>query len=84
MKRTLSRQFYDLNMSPKEKTNQLIEQFQTDVHSDVLSLEAAQECAKLLAVEVLFQVNSIDKKFNLGLDGTKTFWGSVINEIEKL
>ena len=70
-------------MTPKEKANQLIEQFQTDVHSDVLSLEAAQECAKLLSIEVLFQVSSIDKRFNLGLEGTKNFWSAVINEIEK-
>lgn len=71
-------------MIPKEKANQLIEQFQTDVHSEVLSLEAAQECAKLLAVEVLSQYTHLNADLVNAIYRSEkaVYWGSVINEIE--
>lgn len=71
-------------MTPKEKAIQLIEQFQTDIHSDVLSLEAAQECAKLLAVEVLNQYTHLNAELVNALYRSEkvVYWGSVINEIE--
>lgn len=71
-------------MTPKEKAIQLIEQFQTDIHSDVLSLEAAQECAKLLSIEVLNQYTHLNADLIDAIYRSEkvVYWGSVINEIE--
>ena len=72
-------------MTPKEKASQLIEQFQTDVHSDVLSLEAAQECAIIAVKEILNAQTEVYGSVRVQ-NGTvfNQFWIEVRQEIEKL
>lgn len=47
-------------------------------------VESARKCALFFLDEIEFEIERIDKKFNLGLEGTKQYWQEVKTEIEKL
>ena len=46
--------------------------------------EQAKECALIAVIEIVEELKRLDKKFNLGLEGTMQYWEKVKTEIIKL
>lgn len=75
---------------PKNKALELYNQSAKYAHANLFSFRAESHntnCKKLahnVANEVLSEVIRLDKKFNLGLEGTKQFWMDVKTEIENI
>lgn len=71
-------------MTAKEKAKELIEKYKFVYIQNYTSMHEVKECAIITVQEVLFEVNRLDLKFNLGLEGTRQYWNEVKKEIENL
>ena len=68
-------------MTPKEKAEELCFKFQGEFE---MNWTMSKRCALISVDEILIEVNRLDEKFNLRLDGTRQYWKEVKQEIKKL
>ena len=71
-------------MTQEEMALDLIEKFKINDYDWVA--QGNDYCVKQHAIitvdEILTEVNRLDKKFNLGLDGTREYWDGVKTKIK--
>ena len=68
-------------MKPKEKAQELVDKFRTEILSflgDRIKDQNAKRCA-LVAVDEILNINSVDKDFSLSF-----YWQDVKDEIQNL